>query len=260
MKIRSSTMALAAFSGILVSPIARAEPQAHPDPKDQSTAKDQVLAAEKAYWKTFNACDLDTMGHFLTQDVEFYHDKSGKNATRAKVIASMRDGPCNPAASTHMRREPVARTGQVFLLAGGYALTRGEHRFLTTGPDKIERHDSIARYTVLWRKTGAGWQIARAISYDHRPDLPNLIPVQQPMAQLRAAQGQYQLDDGNILPVTLKDGKLTLGTGERAMELVPLGKGLFGTEGRWLQFRIANGLLEIMDEGKLAASGKRLSN
>ena len=258
--MRYSAMALTVFGGIMMCSIARAASQIPPAANPPGDAARPVLETEEAFWRTFNACDLDEMARFLTQDVEFYHDKEAMNATREKVIASMRAGPCNPAAGMHMRREPAGQTGQAFLLAGDYALTQGEHRFLTTGGDKIERHDSIARYTVLWRKTGSGWQICRAISYDHRADLPVLIPVRQPLARLRAAQGDYRLDDGNILPVTLKDGKLILGTGAHAMDLIPLGDAVFGTGDRWLQFRIADGQLEVFDEGIRVASGKRLAN
>jgi hypothetical protein len=193
----------------------------------------------------------------LTEDVEFYHDKEGMNATRQKVAASMLTGRCDPPSDRQVRREAVAGTEELHLLTDGYALASGEHRFLNRTSDGIVRHDSIARYTALWKDTASGWQMSRVLSYDHRADLPHLAPVPTTPEQFGALTGAYVLDDGTALPLSVTDGTLVLGEGAQAFTLVHLGEGRFGVKDRWLQFRLGDGRIEIFDEGQLVASGAK---
>jgi ketosteroid isomerase-like protein len=217
----------------------------------------QVRAANDAFWAAFNRCDAAAMAPAFTEDVEFYHDKTGLTATRAAVVKSMVDGPCGDPAHIRVRREAVAGSERFDPLAGGYALLTGEHRFLSSKDGGDFHHDGIARYIELWQQTDAGWRMRRVVSYDHHPERPDLHPVAVPAQQLAALAGTYGGDPSGPIIVTLAGDHLTVASGHAVFDLVPLGGDRFGVADRWLEFTFADGRLEVREEGKLVATAHR---
>ena len=43
-----------------------------------------VRDADARYWRMFNACDLPAMDELFTDDVEFYHDRTGLTSPRPR--------------------------------------------------------------------------------------------------------------------------------------------------------------------------------
>ncbi len=127
-----------------------------------------VLAADAAFWRAFNQCDATAMGRLLARDIEFYHDKTGLTAGRDKVVESLVKGPCG-TPGLHVRREVVEGSVAVDPVPGQGAIVSGVHRFYAKQGDAAERLDGDARFAVVWRKTGTGWEMARVLSYAHRP-------------------------------------------------------------------------------------------
>ena len=221
-------------AGALVAATGAAPLQASPG--DDASAKIEVEAANTAFWTAFNRCDAAAMAPEFTDDVEFYHDKTGLTAGRPAVVKSMIDGPCGDPTHIRVRREAVAGSERFAPLAGGFAMLSGEHRFLASRNGGDFGHESIARYVELWRKTATGWQIRRVISYDHRTDTPDLRPAQVPPAALAALTGAYSGDTTGPITVTMADGHLRVASGKATFDLVPLGGGVFGVADRWLTF------------------------
>ncbi|MDR6672239.1 DUF4440 domain-containing protein [Xanthomonas sp. 1678] len=125
-----------------------------------------VRAADARYWQAYNACDMRTMGELLTDDVEFYHDKTGLTASKAAVLRSLRDGPCADPAM-HLRRDAAAGDVQFHPLAGGFALLAGTHRFHLQRNGEPERLDGQAEFTNLWQSVDGHWRMRRIYSYAH---------------------------------------------------------------------------------------------
>ncbi|HEY0624022.1 nuclear transport factor 2 family protein [Sphingomonas sp.] len=131
-------------------------------------AEDSVLAADAAFWRAFNQCDAEAMGKLLAADIEFYHDKTGLTQGRDAVVLSLMKGPCG-TPGLHVRREVVADSVAVDPVPGHGAIVTGVHRFYAKQGQAAERLDGDARYAVVWRKTGARWEMRRVLSYSHRP-------------------------------------------------------------------------------------------
>ncbi|MQS40410.1 nuclear transport factor 2 family protein [Xanthomonas translucens pv. translucens] len=72
-----------------------------------------VRAADARYWQAYNACDMRAMGELLTDDAEFYHDKTGLTASKPAVLHSLRNGPCaarrSPPACSSIRWPAASR-------------------------------------------------------------------------------------------------------------------------------------------------------
>lgn len=106
----------------------------------------------------FVDCDTAARNALFTDDIEFYHDRSGFEPA-SKVRAPITACP----AADGMTRQLVPGSLRVYPLAGYGAVQTGMHRF-SEGDGEV----TVARFTHLWRKTDAGWKIARVLSYDHQ--------------------------------------------------------------------------------------------
>lgn len=118
-----------------------------------------IAAADAALFAASNRCDLKSFGAYFTDDLEFYHDRSGLSVGKADLLQKTRDNICG-----NMVRELVPGSLEVHELPGFGAVQLGTHRFLHPGePGNIGQ----ARFIHVWRNTNGAWQISRVISFDH---------------------------------------------------------------------------------------------
>ncbi|WP_369979079.1 nuclear transport factor 2 family protein [Xanthomonas bundabergensis] len=199
-----------------------------------------VRAAEARYWQAYNACDMHAMGELLTDDVEFYHDRTGLTASRPAVLQSLRDGPCADPAM-HLRREAVADSLQFHPLAGGFALLSGTHRFHVQRDGKPERLDGQAEFTTLWQAVDGQWRMRRIYSYAH-----GAVAYVAPATHLTLAPGILASYAGHYLGkrvgdirVAVQGDHLTLSAGALVVTLRAEAPTRFFAEERDLRFVFA---------------------
>jgi hypothetical protein len=136
--------------------------------QNTATLSKTVLQNDSLFWEAYNACDIATMEIFFTEDVEFYHDRSGLTTSKKKFFESIRAGLCgNP--DRHLRREALRETIMVFPLDNFGAIMSGEHVFYVREKGKEERLDGLAKFTHVWRFKDNEWKMHRILSYDHLP-------------------------------------------------------------------------------------------
>lgn len=117
---------------------------------------------DQKVFDAYNRCDLQTFSTYFTPKVEFYHDKGGVTWDRASVVANTRKWICGK-----VRRELLPETLRVYPIKDFGAVEEGEHRFCQVASGQCE---GIARFLMVWRRTGDTWQMTRVISYGHRPN------------------------------------------------------------------------------------------
>lgn len=122
----------------------------------------QAVGAEldARLFAAYNECRLADFGGLLASDVEFFHGKGGLMSGRQSVVDAVEKHICGK-----VRREPVAGTLKSHVMDNYGIVQLGEHRFCTVGSDQC---NGVARFVHLWKKTDAGWQVVRIISYDHQ--------------------------------------------------------------------------------------------
>ncbi len=132
-----------------------------PDPLYQT-----ISLQDKTLFDAYNRCDLEKLGSMVTDDLEFYHDKTGLAVGRQSFLDSIKKYICGK-----VMRELVPGTLEVYPLAGYGAVELGVHRFHHPGE---QDHDVIgeAKFVTIWQNKNNGWKITRVISYDHAA-LPN---------------------------------------------------------------------------------------
>ena len=180
-----------------------------------------VRAADARYWQAYNACDMPAMGDLLTDDVEFYHDRTSLTASKPAVLDSLRKGPCADPAS-HLRREAVDASVIFHPLAGGFALLSGMHRFYVRQDGKPEHLDGQAEFTNLWQSVNGQWRMRRILSYAHGevPYTPPTTHVTLSPVVLASYAGTYLGEKVGEIRVAIDDDHLRLTAGPLIVTLM----------------------------------------
>jgi len=118
----------------------------------------------------FNTCDITQFENLVSDDFEFYHDKSGITASKADFIAGIRDGLCK--MDYQARRELVENSLEVYPLENNGvlygAIQTGSHRFYEVKAVKPDKLTSVAKFTHVWLLENGVWRLSRGLSYDHK--------------------------------------------------------------------------------------------
>ena len=123
----------------------------------------EISQVDETFFAAYNRGDLAKVKELFTEDLEFYHDRGGLTDYGQSIDAFEQVF----GRSARMRRELVEGTMEVFPIPGYGALAVGTHRFYMTEPGEAEKLSTTGKFMNVWKQVGAGWKIARAISYDH---------------------------------------------------------------------------------------------
>jgi ketosteroid isomerase-like protein len=145
----------------------RVDAQSKTDLPGSKELYERIASLDAALFDAYNACDIDKVGTFFTEDLEFYHEKGGLTLTRDASLAIMRKNLCG-ADSNRVRRELVRGSMEVRAINNYGAVQTGEHRFYLTQKGQKEALDGVCKFVMLWRKADDGWRISRVISYGCR--------------------------------------------------------------------------------------------
>jgi len=119
----------------------------------------------------FNTCDISQFESLLSENFEFFHDKSGIS-DRKKFLQDLKNGLCKYPETYQSRRELLVEKTQVFpLYEDGElygAIQYGEHRFYEKIDGKPERFASTAKFTHVWIVENGKWKLKSGLSYDHQ--------------------------------------------------------------------------------------------
>lgn len=230
-----------------------------------STDQASILAAEARFWVAYNSCDMAMIGTLVTDDIEFYHDQTGLTATRAAVVASLRQGPCGDP-TMKLRRELVDGSVQFHALAGDYALVSGQHRFYATHAGGQERLSAQAKFTHLWKQVDGNWQLHRVFSFEHEPApyVPPTTSLTLPISVLQRYAGRYHSERIGEIAVTLDATQLKLTAGNFVAHLRPETSSRFFALERDLRFEFEKNaagnveMLAVYENGALTERARRV--
>ncbi|MEA2604356.1 MAG: hypothetical protein QOF89_5348 [Acidobacteriota bacterium] len=148
---------------LLAVPVARADAQPPKGPAAPDELLGTIAALDGELFDAYNRCDLEKLGTFFTEDLEFYHDQTGLSRGRQAMVDAVKKNICGK-----VRRDLVPGTLEVYPLHGYGAVEIGVHRFC--GPKKTEKcgeASGVAKFVMLWQNKDGAWRITRVISFDH---------------------------------------------------------------------------------------------
>jgi Domain of unknown function (DUF4440) len=125
-----------------------------------SWVKKEILQMDSLLFTVaFNQCDTALFKKILSDDVEFYDDRSGLNNSKQVEINSL-IGKC--AQTEKLTRQLNYCT--IDKLGDYGAVQLGEHTFLVNGIAV-----GVGKFVHTWERNGNSWKLKRIISYEHRP-------------------------------------------------------------------------------------------
>ncbi|MGA9985709.1 MAG: nuclear transport factor 2 family protein [Acidobacteriaceae bacterium] len=121
---------------------------------------DTVAGLDRRLFDAYNTCDLPTLGAMVTDDLEFYHDKTGLAVGKQSFVDSIRNNICGKT-----QRVLIPGSMEVHRLDHYGAVETGRHRFSHPGHEELGIGE--AKFITLWQFKDGEWKVARVISYDH---------------------------------------------------------------------------------------------
>jgi len=126
--------------------------------KSQAELTQVITALDKQLFDAYNTCNIEKLGTLVTDDLEFYHDKTGLAVGKQVFLDAIKKNICGKVT-----RELVQGSLEVYPLHGYGAVEIGVHRFHHPGDNDVGE----AKFVQLWQYKDGAWKISRVISYDH---------------------------------------------------------------------------------------------
>ena len=200
-----------------------------------------ILHLDSAFWNAYNNCDTAQFKNFVTDNVEFYHDKGGITTGASALIESLDKNICGNV-NYRIRREAIAGTVKVFPMHNGDelygAIISGEHAFYMTEKGKAEYQSGAANFTQLWLLKNGVWKMSRILSYNHHePQYINARKeIELPARELDQLTGTYKSAQSGTMTVIRENKVLILKGGNNSYTLYPLSATSFFSKERDLVF------------------------
>jgi uncharacterized protein DUF4440 len=152
------------FSAITVT----AQSSSSKSPASRQLFDELAVKDSELFDAIFNKCNVERLGELITEDFEFYHDKSGQVAKSGKEFVDSIRNLCERQSKgiDHRARRVLVRNSLTVYPLNNYgAVQMGIHRFY---PLIKGKSNEIAKFTHLWKKENGEWRLARVLSYDHK--------------------------------------------------------------------------------------------
>ena len=199
---------------------------------NDAALKQEVNAADAAYWKAYNSCDYAKLDALTAENVEFYHDKGGTVMGRAALTDSVRKNICGDPNGAVLR-EAGPKDTQTFLLNRGPevygALVGGQHQFFAIPKAGGKIPTGTARFQTLWLRKDNAWIMSRVFSYDHQPAAytNERKAVKLSSAELEQFTGSYQARIQPLFVFKRDGGNLSVDVQGRPNTFYPMSKTSF---------------------------------
>ncbi|HEX3079797.1 MAG TPA: nuclear transport factor 2 family protein [Puia sp.] len=116
-----------------------------------------IVHMDSVYFNAYNTCDMDKQAAIYADSIEFYHDGSGLETSKKKLLAAIKENICGKVT-----RVLVKGSIEVYQIPDFGAVEIGLHRFINHAENNhVSRPD---KFIIIWRHNKDKWQITRVIS------------------------------------------------------------------------------------------------
>jgi ketosteroid isomerase-like protein len=116
-----------------------------------------IQQLDSSFFHAYNTCDLKTQEQFYADSIEFFHDRSGLDTSKRRILENTKKYICGKVT-----RSLVPGTLEVSPLPGYGAVAVGMHRFHNN--QEKDAPSNASRFVILWRHKEGKWQITKVIS------------------------------------------------------------------------------------------------
>src|ERR1700723_646092 len=141
MLMKKVLLSLVLLSGPLVPAGAQAVQSLDSIKSDQELTR-TITALDKQLFDAYNTCNIEKLGTLVTDDLEFYHDKTGLAVGKQPFLDAIKKNICGKVT-----RELVPGSLEVYPMHGYGAVEIGVHRFHHPGDSDVGE----AKFVMLWQ-------------------------------------------------------------------------------------------------------------
>jgi len=117
----------------------------------------EIVRMDSTWEDSYNHCKMDVQEQLISEDLEFYHDRSGLLTSKTKLIEALKNNICGKVT-----RELLKGSIEVYPIQNYGAVEMGYHRFHNINDSGQDSH--YARFVHIWKKENGTWKITRVIS------------------------------------------------------------------------------------------------
>lgn len=128
------------------------------EPDDLALYK-TIKELDSAFFAAYNNCDkdLDKYSSFYSENIEFYHDKSGFMNSKQEIVIGTKKYVCGKVT-----RELVKGSIEVYPIKDYGAVEIGLHTF--HNKEEADSNPKVGRFTIVWKNENDKWKITKVIS------------------------------------------------------------------------------------------------
>ena len=198
--------------------------------KDRQELESIITYHDSIFWKGFNTCDFNVLKNYVSDDLEFYHDKNGLIQGARNIFKNIKKKlMCSQKSNWRLRREALEGSIKIYPINNYGAIISGDHVFYITENNKPEYLDGFAKFTHVWQLKDSLWKMTRILSYDHKNPPQNVEEkeILLPSDLLDTFLGEYLAPNSGTVIITKKDSLLQIKAGEMLATVYPQSKSLF---------------------------------
>ena len=116
-----------------------------------------IVKLDSTFFHAYNTCDIAKQEELFADSIEFFHDKTGLETSKEKILESTKKYICGKVT-----RELVPGSIEVSPLPGYGAVEVGMHMFYNKQEKDAKPRPS--RFIIIWKNDNGNWKITRVIS------------------------------------------------------------------------------------------------
>lgn len=116
----------------------------------------KVVGLDSTFFHAYNTCNMETQRAFYNDTIEFYHDKTGLETSKEKLLNDTKKNICGK-----VERELIAGSIEVSPVPGYGAIEIGKHRFHNLAEKQVS---APSRFLIVWKNDNGKWTITKVIS------------------------------------------------------------------------------------------------
>jgi hypothetical protein len=117
---------------------------------------DTIVHMDSVWEDSYNNCKPDLQEQLISDDLEFYHDRSGVMTSKKALIEALKNNICGKVT-----RELLKGSIEVYPIKNYGAVEMGYHRFHSKNDTGTPHY---ARFIHIWRHENGQWKITRVVS------------------------------------------------------------------------------------------------
>lgn len=121
------------------------------------TLQNKILSLDAVYFKAYNTCDMDVQSEMYSNNIEFFHDKSGLATLKEEILKGIKRNVFGKVTGTL-----IEGSVEIYPINNYGAVQISYHKFHNKAEPNAESIPS--KFIVMWHNDNNNWKMSKVIS------------------------------------------------------------------------------------------------